>query len=86
MKTGVGYHQNRANRQTLTVREIEILTLFKEGYVYKEIAYKLNLTVATVKSDMRFILIKLDAVNSTHAVTLALKKGLIGLHDEGVKG
>ncbi|HUB81638.1 MAG TPA: response regulator transcription factor [Bryobacteraceae bacterium] len=62
-----------------TPREIEVLRLIAAGNTNKEIGALLSLTEVTVKSHVKNILSKLGANDRTHAVTLALKRGIIEL-------
>jgi two-component system NarL family response regulator len=63
----------------LTPRELEILTSVAAGNANKIIGDTLSISEETVKSHMRSILAKLGANDRTHAVTIALKRGLIEL-------
>lgn len=63
----------------LSPREIEVLRLIAAGNANKEIASKLLIAEDTVKSHVTNILIKLHANGRTHAVTTALKRGVIWL-------
>lgn len=63
----------------LTVREIEVLSLIASGNSNKLVADHLSITEETVKGHVRSILSKLSANDRTHAVTLALKRGIIQL-------
>ena len=63
----------------LTPREIEVLRLVAAGNANKEIGARLSLTEVTVKSHVKNILAKLGANDRTHAVTIALKRGIIDL-------
>lgn len=63
----------------LTLREIDVLQLIAEGNANKLVADKLAITEDTVKAHVRNILSKLGANDRTHAVTIALKRGIIGL-------
>jgi len=67
------------SQATLTPREIEVLTLVAQGFGNKEVAAKLGPSVGTVKIHVQNILAKLNATDRTHAVTIALKRGLIQL-------
>jgi DNA-binding NarL/FixJ family response regulator len=64
---------------TLTPREIDVLRLVAGGNANKEIGALLSLTEVTVKSHVKNILAKLGANDRTHAVTIALKRGIIDL-------
>jgi DNA-binding NarL/FixJ family response regulator len=63
----------------LTPREIDVLRLVATGKANKEIGARLELTEGTVKSHLKNILDKLGANDRTHAVTMALKRGIIEL-------
>jgi DNA-binding NarL/FixJ family response regulator len=66
---------------SLSMREIEVLELASRGNSNKEIADKLHITEATIKSHFVHIFNKLGAVDRTSAVTIALKKKIIRLDD-----
>jgi two-component system, NarL family, response regulator len=61
----------------LTEREIEVLREVAAGNANKMVAQLLNISEETVKAHMRSILSKLGANDRTHAVTIALKRGII---------
>ena len=61
----------------LTEREIEILRQVAAGNANKMIADKFSISEQTVKAHMRNILSKLGANDRTHAVTIALQRGII---------
>jgi DNA-binding NarL/FixJ family response regulator len=63
----------------LTLREIDVLRLLAGGSANKLIANRLSITEETVKFHVRNILSKLGASDRTHAVTIALKRGIIEL-------
>ena len=63
----------------LTPREIDVLRLVAGGNANKEIGALLSLAEVTVKSHVKNILAKLGANDRTHAVTIALKRGIIDL-------
>jgi len=64
---------------SLTPREIDVLRLVAAGNANKEVCALLSLTEVTIKSHMKNILGKLGANDRTHAVTIALKRGIIDL-------
>jgi DNA-binding NarL/FixJ family response regulator len=68
-----------ATDDALTPREVGVLRLVAHGNANKEIAAQLSLTEETVKSHVRNIMAKLGAKDRTHAVAIALKRGIIGL-------
>jgi DNA-binding NarL/FixJ family response regulator len=61
----------------LTEREIEVLREVAAGNANKVVALRLAVSEETVKAHMRSILSKLGANDRTHAVTIALKRGII---------
>jgi len=63
----------------LSSREVDVLRLISAGNANKEIAAQLSITEDTVKGHVTNILAKLGANDRTHAVTLALKRGIIEL-------
>jgi DNA-binding NarL/FixJ family response regulator len=68
-----------ATDDELTPREIEVLQLIGAGKSNKQIADLLFVAEATIKSRVTNILSKLDASDRAHAVTIALKRGIIEL-------
>jgi DNA-binding NarL/FixJ family response regulator len=68
-----------AGEEELTAREIAVLRLVALGNTNKEIAAQLRISDETVKSHVTNILEKLGANDRTHAVTTALRRGIIGL-------
>ena len=63
----------------LSPREIDVLRLIASGNANKEIAGLLSIAEETVKSHVTNILAKLHANDRTHAVTTAVKRGIIEL-------
>ena len=59
----------------LTYREKQILEKIRDGCQYKEIAEELGLSVATIKTYVRFCIAKLGARGSAHAVVLSIRQG-----------
>jgi DNA-binding NarL/FixJ family response regulator len=70
---------DHAGEEELTAREIAVLRLITLGNTNKEIAAQLRISGETVKSHVTNILEKLGANDRTHAVTTALRRGIIGL-------
>jgi DNA-binding NarL/FixJ family response regulator len=64
----------------LTPREVEVLSLVARGLGNKEVGDVLGTAPGTVKAHVQSILSKLDAKDRTHAVTIALQRGIIHLH------
>jgi DNA-binding NarL/FixJ family response regulator len=63
----------------LTPRELQVLELVSAGNSNKRIARLLGIDEETVKGHVASILSKLGARDRTHAVTLALKRGMFHL-------
>ncbi len=71
--------QFREPAQELTPREVDVLEWVAKGRGNKEIARELHISEATVKSHLIHIYEKLGASDRAHAVSLAVKKGIITL-------
>lgn len=65
--------------EKLSSRELEVLQLVSEGASNREIADRLHISQATVKSHLIHIFGKLDVSDRTAAVTVALKRGFLRL-------
>jgi DNA-binding NarL/FixJ family response regulator len=65
--------------EKLSPREIEVLSLIAAGNSNKVIAAQLGLSEETTKTHVKNIIFKLHAHDRTHAVTLALRRGIIQL-------
>ena len=70
---------DHATDDALTEREIDVLRLIASGNGNKQIADRLSISEATVKSRITNILSKLGANDRAHAVTIGLKRGIIEL-------
>jgi DNA-binding NarL/FixJ family response regulator len=68
-----------ATDDALSPREVDVLRLIADGNANKAIASQLSITEETVKGHVKNILAKLAASDRTHAVTIALKRGIIDL-------
>ena len=66
---------------SLTNRETQILNYVAEGNSNKKIAQILNISEQTIKNHVSSILRKLNANDRAHAVVLAMRKGLISIHE-----
>lgn len=62
---------------TLTPREREILEMLAEGLADKEIAARLQVSTATVRTLVNAILAKTGARSRTQALILAVRHGLV---------
>ena len=63
--------------ESLSQRELEVLQCVAQGMANKVVAGKLGIAEETVKAHMRNIMEKLSVHDRTHAVTKALKSGII---------
>lgn len=63
--------------EDLTARELEVLELIREGNKNKQIADQLSISETTVNFHIKNIVDKLQANDRTHAVTIALRRGLL---------
>jgi DNA-binding NarL/FixJ family response regulator len=65
----------------LTEREVEVLCLVAQGHSNMEIAHRLTISEATVRTHVSNILAKLDLCSRAQAALNALRQGLAPLHD-----
>jgi DNA-binding NarL/FixJ family response regulator len=65
--------------EKLSTRELEVLQLVAEGNSNSEIAGRLHISQATVKSHLIHIFDKLGVSDRTAAVTVALRRGILSL-------
>ncbi|KIQ21611.1 response regulator [Xanthomonas campestris] len=63
----------------LSARETEVLNLVATGCSNKQIGNALGISEETVKAHMKNILCKLGVRDRTHAVTVALRRGILSL-------
>lgn len=66
-----------SGEEDLTARELQILALIAGGRSNKRIAEELAISEDTVKGHVSSILAKLNADDRTHAVTLAIRRGVL---------
>jgi DNA-binding NarL/FixJ family response regulator len=64
----------------LTEREVQVLSCVARGMANKDIAHRLGTASGTVKMHVQNILSKLGAADRTHAVTIALERGILHLN------
>jgi DNA-binding NarL/FixJ family response regulator len=70
---------DRDQHEALSDREIEVLSRVGHGLSNKEIADVLSISPNTVKNHVNNIMTKLHAGDRTHAVTIAVQRGIITL-------
>jgi DNA-binding NarL/FixJ family response regulator len=63
--------------ENLTDRELEVLRLLRDGHRNKQIANELAIAESTVDFHIKNLVGKLGANDRTHAVTIALRRGLL---------
>lgn len=61
----------------LTPRELDVLRLIRDGYRNKQIADRLAISETTVNFHIKNLVDKLSANDRTHAVTIAVRRGLL---------
>jgi DNA-binding NarL/FixJ family response regulator len=64
-------------QEDLTQRELEVLRLVRDGNRNKQIADQLSISETTVNFHIKNIIDKLQANDRTHAVTIAVRRGLL---------
>lgn len=69
---------NKSKTATLSVKEKELTSLIVQGFRNKEVANKLNIGEATVKSHLHRIFQKLDITNRSQLITYYIKNNDIG--------
>ena len=63
--------------EDLTTRELDVLRLIRDGSRNKQIADKLGIAETTVNFHIKNLVDKLGANDRTHAVTIAIRRGLL---------
>jgi two-component system NarL family response regulator len=81
-----GAMAGRLRHEELTPREVDVLKLIAGGLTNKLAGERLDITENAVKHHVAAILSKLDAQDRTHAVMLALDRGIIHLEDVDLHG
>jgi DNA-binding NarL/FixJ family response regulator len=61
----------------LTARELDVLRLIRDGHRNKQIADRLAIAETTVNFHIKNLVDKLGANDRTHAVTIAVRRGLL---------
>ena len=61
----------------VTARELEVLRLIRDGHRNKQIADRLSISENTVNFHVKNLMDKLQANDRTHAVTIALRRGVM---------
>jgi DNA-binding NarL/FixJ family response regulator len=63
--------------ESLTARELDVLRLIRDGHRNKQIADELAISETTVNFHIKNLVDKLQASDRTHAVTIALRRGIL---------
>jgi DNA-binding NarL/FixJ family response regulator len=63
--------------ESLTARELDVLRLIRDGHRNKQIADELRIAETTVNFHIKNLVDKLGANDRTHAVTIAIRRGLL---------
>jgi DNA-binding NarL/FixJ family response regulator len=63
----------------LTARELDVLRLIRDGRRNKQIADELCIAETTVNFHIKNLVDKLQANDRTHAVTIAVRRGMLEL-------
>ncbi|HLY40987.1 MAG TPA: response regulator transcription factor [Terracidiphilus sp.] len=72
---------DRAVRQQLTSRELEVLRLLARGLTNREIANVYSISASTVKNHLNSVMAKLDVADRTEAVSFCLARGIVKPED-----
>jgi DNA-binding NarL/FixJ family response regulator len=70
---------DQVGEEQLTTRELEVLRLIRDGHRNKQIADVLCIAETTVNFHVKNLVDKLNANDRTHAVTLAVRRGLLSM-------
>ncbi|MEM6718080.1 MAG: response regulator transcription factor [Bacteroidota bacterium] len=77
IKTMINSFREKSPITSLTKRELEILKLIAQGFLSKEIAQKLGLSISTVNTHRKNLIEKTGSLNSQSLVKYALDNNLI---------
>jgi two-component system NarL family response regulator len=73
----ISLEQEPAEREFLTGRELEVLTLVSQGLTYKEVGARLSLSERTIKYHMGEIIARLHLENRAQVIEYARRSGLV---------
>ncbi len=68
----------RKTPESLTQRELQVLSLISQGSTTTQIAERLGISIKTVENRRRTLFTKLGVQNQSHALTVAMRNGLLG--------
>lgn len=72
----------RRHERGLTPRQLQVLSLMREGNSNPDIADILGITPQSAKNHVEKIMLKLGAINRTEAVIKAIRMGVLSLWPE----
>ena len=75
--TDIDLEQEPSEREYLTRRQLEVLTLVAQGLTYKEIGARLGLSERTIKYHMGEIIDRLHLDNRAQVIEYAKRSGLV---------
>ena len=73
----IALHEKAIPLENITDAELEVLKMLKRGYMVKQIAADLGLSISAVKGRLRNVKQKLNATTNIHAAARATDLGLI---------
>lgn len=76
----ININNEKEKLESLTKRELEILTQVASGMFNKEIAINLNISERTVKNHLSNIFKKIDVSDRTQAAVFAIKNNIVKLY------
>lgn len=71
--------ESHSTDEVLTDRELAVLHCLAQGQSNRQMAHALAIAEDTVKVHLKSIYAKLDATDRTHAVIIAIKRGLVAI-------
>lgn len=77
LRTVTAYGEHGATGASLTAREVAVLTLVGAGHTSREISHHLRISHKTVENHKQRIFAKLGVQNQAHAVSVAMRRGMI---------
>lgn len=77
IEQSAAYPGQPPKREMLSEREMDVLRLVAQGYLNKEIAYKLNISPHTVGSHVKNLYLKLAVHTKVQVVRAAQERGLV---------
>lgn len=77
MKNNMPTNKIQSRKETLTPKQKEVLFYLAQGYKNKEIAYKMGLSVSTIKLHLGGLYLRLNVNSRIAALIAAQQQGLI---------